>query len=123
MSKKCYKVNFCLWSPTFYILLLLFIIVYCSHTVNLLTNMPVDSFEQLLTPINESGADSIDNKDIEYDGKNMESIVVLLNFLHHRLERVSIDLPTEADETSKQLERQPSMKSFVNILFNVSISS
>ncbi|CAE1329538.1 Synembryn-A [Acanthosepion pharaonis] len=58
-----------------------------SHTVNLLTNMPVDSFEQLLTPINESGADSIDNKDIEYDGKNMESIVVLLNFLHHRLER------------------------------------
>lgn len=57
-----------------------------SHTVNLLTNMPVDSFEQLLTPINESGADSID-KDTEYDGKNMESIVILLNFLHRQLER------------------------------------
>lgn len=99
-----------------------FYISYCSHTVNLLTNMPVDSFEQLLTPINESGADSIDNKDIEYDGKNMESIVVLLNFLHHRLERVSIDLPMQVEEFPKLHQRRASLKLNVDIQLEVSIS-
>ncbi|XP_029638977.1 synembryn-A-like [Octopus sinensis] len=59
-----------------------------SHTVNLLTNVPATSYEQLLTPLTDSGADSV-TKDNETEGKNMESIVVLLNFLHQRLRKVS----------------------------------
>lgn len=58
-----------------------------SHTVNLLTNMPPDSYEELLTPLNESAACVDDNKDFEYDGQNMEGVVVLLHFLDKRLDK------------------------------------
>ncbi|PVD33593.1 hypothetical protein C0Q70_04850 [Pomacea canaliculata] len=57
-----------------------------SHTVNLLINIPTDFYEELLTPLNESDVHGIENKDIEYDGKNMEAIISLLDFLQYRLE-------------------------------------
>lgn len=58
-----------------------------SHTVNLLTNMPPDSYEELLTPLTESAACVTDNKDFEYDGQNMEAIAALLQFLDKRLDK------------------------------------
>ncbi|KAK7465075.1 hypothetical protein BaRGS_00037733 [Batillaria attramentaria] len=57
-----------------------------SHTVNLLINIPTDFYEELLTPLNESDVRGVENKDIEFDGKNMEAILALLDFLQHRLE-------------------------------------
>ena len=63
-----------------------------SHTVNLLINMPRDCYEELLAPLQEGDVADIENKDIEYDGKNMEAIVILLNFLYKRFDRVSIQL-------------------------------
>ncbi len=56
-----------------------------SHTVNLLTNMPRESYEELLTPMTEEAAGGMENKDIEYDGKNMQAILTLLEFLDKRL--------------------------------------
>lgn len=58
-----------------------------NHTVNLLTNMPPSCFEELLMPLNEGAVGGHDNKDIEYDGQNMEAIVVLLDFLDRRLDK------------------------------------
>lgn len=63
------------------------ILFCCSHTVNLLTNMPKESYEELLTPL--SDREVVDSKDIEYDGKNMEAILVLLDFLNARLDVVN----------------------------------
>jgi len=62
---------------------------YFSHTVNLLINMPRDCYEELLAPMSEVDVTG-DNKEVEYDGKNMEAIVILLNFLHDRMDRVQI---------------------------------
>ncbi|XP_052268308.1 synembryn-A-like [Dreissena polymorpha] len=58
-----------------------------SHTVNLLINMPRDCYEELLAPMNEGEVSGLENKEVEYDGKNMEAIVILLNFLHERMDR------------------------------------
>ncbi|KAK3611621.1 hypothetical protein CHS0354_018317 [Potamilus streckersoni] len=58
-----------------------------SHTINLLINMPKDCYEELLIPLNEGDVGSVENKDVEFDGKNMEAIVILLNFLYRRLDR------------------------------------
>ncbi|XP_046574686.1 synembryn-A-like [Haliotis rubra] len=63
-----------------------------SHTVNLLINIPVDFYEELLTPLNESDVRGVENKDVEYDGKNMEAIIVLIEFLSKRLDRPSKSL-------------------------------
>ncbi|CAG5132458.1 unnamed protein product [Candidula unifasciata] len=54
-----------------------------SHIVNLLINIPADFYEELLTPVveDEKGVE----KEMEYDGKNMEAISVILDFLDHRL--------------------------------------
>lgn len=60
-----------------------------SHTVNLLINIPTDFYEELLTPLNETDVQGVENKDIEYDGRNMEAIISLLEFLQHRLDTVS----------------------------------
>ena len=60
----------------------------CSHTVNLLTNMPQESYEELLTPLNEGAVGGAENKDVEYDGKNMEAIITLMAFLDKRLDVV-----------------------------------
>lgn len=60
-----------------------------SMTVNLLTNVPSDCYEELLTPLNEDDDDiGLENKEAEYDGKNMEAILVLLEFLNRRLDKV-----------------------------------
>ena len=64
-----------------------------SHTVNLLINMPRDCYEELLAPLQEGDVADVENKDIEFDGKNMEGIVVLLNFLYKRFDRVSCVFP------------------------------
>ncbi|XP_060555922.1 synembryn-A-like [Ruditapes philippinarum] len=58
-----------------------------SHTVNLLINMPRDCYEELLAPMAEVDLTGIENKEVEYDGKNMEAVVILLNFLYERLDR------------------------------------
>ena len=50
--------------------------------------MPGDSYEELLTPMTEGAAGGLDNKDVEYDGQNMEAIVILLEFLDKRLDKV-----------------------------------
>lgn len=58
-----------------------------SHTVNLLINMPRDCYEELLAPMAEVDLSGVENKEVEYDGKNMEAVVILLNFLYERLDR------------------------------------
>lgn len=63
-----------------------------SHTVNLLINMPRDCYEELLAPMSEGDISGLENKEVEYDGKNMEAIVVLLNFLYDRFDRPSKSL-------------------------------
>lgn len=52
--------------------------------------MPRESYEELLTPVNEDTTGTVEQKDIEYDGKSMEAVVKLLEFLENRLEVVSI---------------------------------
>lgn len=52
--------------------------------------MPKDCYEELLIPLIEVDVGGIENKEVEFDGKNMEAIVVLLDFLYRRLDRVSI---------------------------------
>ena len=54
--------------------------------------MPRDCYEELLAPLQEGDVTEIENKEIEYDGKNMEAIVILLNFLYKRFDRVSIHI-------------------------------
>ena len=56
--------------------------------MNLLTNIPKDCYEELLIPLNEADISGVENKEVEYDGKNMEGIIVLLDFLYKRLDRV-----------------------------------
>jgi hypothetical protein len=66
------------------------------NTVNLLTNMPRESFEELLTPATDSdtgsepcaaaAASSCD--DLVYDGKNMEAIAELLEYLKKHIDVV-----------------------------------
>ncbi|RWS21845.1 synembryn-A-like protein, partial [Leptotrombidium deliense] len=56
-----------------------------SHTINLLTNMPPSSFEELLVPIEEIG--KINSSKYEYEDMNVEAILVLLDFLEKRLEK------------------------------------
>jgi hypothetical protein len=50
--------------------------------------MPRDCYEELLAPMAEVDLSGIENKEVEYDGKNMEAVVILLNFLYERLDRV-----------------------------------
>ena len=50
--------------------------------------MPRESYEELLTPLNEGVVGGMDNKDIEFDGKNLEAVVTLLDFLEKRLDVV-----------------------------------
>lgn len=52
--------------------------------------MPRESYEELLAPVNEDTTGAAEQKDIEYDGKNMEAVVKLLEFLENRLEVVGI---------------------------------
>jgi hypothetical protein len=51
-----------------------------SHTVNLLTSIPNSCYTELTTP---ASADL--NKEFEYDGRNMEAVDVLVNFLSNKL--------------------------------------
>lgn len=54
-----------------------------NHTVNLLTSIPSNCYEELMTPIQRSTRDP--EKDVEYDGRNMEAVAVLIEFLHMKL--------------------------------------
>lgn len=58
-----------------------------SRTVELLCNMPGQSYEELLSKISELGRP--ENPEHEYDEMNMEVIAVLLNFLQYKLDDVS----------------------------------
>ncbi|CAF0924885.1 unnamed protein product [Didymodactylos carnosus] len=53
-----------------------------NHIINLLTNMPKTCFEELLTPVND---DESEDSDYEYEGKNMEAINIILQFLDYRI--------------------------------------
>ncbi|CAF1311459.1 unnamed protein product, partial [Didymodactylos carnosus] len=53
-----------------------------NHIINLLTNMPKTCFEELLTPVNN---DENEDSDYEYEGKNMEAINIVLQFLDYRI--------------------------------------
>jgi len=55
-----------------------------SHIVNLLVNIPSELYEELLTPV--IGDDRGDDKEMEYEGKNMEAIAVILDFLDRKME-------------------------------------
>lgn len=58
-----------------------------SHTVNLLTNMPASSYEELLIPLTDIPGDKSNNKEYEYEGMSLEVIVVLLKFMENRLDK------------------------------------
>lgn len=53
----------------------------CSHTVNLLGNLPLKCLDVLLLPKVQPGS-------LEYMGVNMDAVNVLLDFLDRRLDRV-----------------------------------
>ncbi|GLH14115.1 Synembryn [Gryllus bimaculatus] len=55
-----------------------------NHTVNLLVSIPSNCFEELMTPIQPDGADL--PKDLEFDGRNMQAVAVLLRFLEKQLD-------------------------------------
>lgn len=57
--------------------------------VNLLINVLLDCYEELLIFLNEDDEDiGLENKEVEYDGKNMEVILVFLEFLNRRFDKV-----------------------------------
>lgn len=57
--------------------------------VNLLINVLLDCYEELLIFLNEDDEDiGLENKEVEYDGKNMEVILVFLEFLNCRFDKV-----------------------------------
>ncbi|XP_043938755.1 synembryn-A [Protopterus annectens] len=53
---------------------------FCSHTVNLLGNLPLMCLDVLLFPKVHSGS-------VEYMGMNMDAVCVLLDFMEKRLDR------------------------------------
>lgn len=53
---------------------------FFSHTVNLLTSVPFKCYSEMTTP-----ATSDLPKELEFEGRNMEAIEVLLEFLDQRL--------------------------------------
>ena len=84
-----------IWIASCIAYLSLYLFLQClliSHTVNLLTNMPRESYEELLTPLTEGAIGGHANKDLEYDGNNMEAVNVLLDFLDKRLDTVSVSI-------------------------------
>lgn len=58
-----------------------------SHTIDLLTTMPMSTYEELLTPV-LCPEDEKDNPMV-YEGMDMEAVCILLAFLERRLEKVS----------------------------------
>jgi hypothetical protein len=52
--------------------------------VNLLINVPDNCYEKLMTPVQRSPHDP--GKEFERDGKNMEALAVLLDFLDLKLD-------------------------------------
>ncbi|XP_069680311.1 synembryn-A [Periplaneta americana] len=54
-----------------------------NHTVNLLMSIPSNCYEELMTPVQRSPHDP--PKEFEYDGRNMEAVAVLLDFLNYKL--------------------------------------
>ncbi|ESO01502.1 hypothetical protein HELRODRAFT_174453 [Helobdella robusta] len=59
------------------------------HTVHLLTVVPSDSYEELLTPAEIKVTHLLTCEDSEYEGKNMDAIIVLLEFLKIQLDKAS----------------------------------
>ncbi|GIY83221.1 hypothetical protein CDAR_367022 [Caerostris darwini] len=59
-----------------------------SHTVDLLTNMPVCSYEELMTPVVKMEED----RSYIYDGMDMEAISVLIDFLEMRMNKPKIPI-------------------------------
>jgi hypothetical protein len=47
-------------------------------------NLPENCYEKLMTPVQRSLCDP--DKDFEFDGKNMKSVAVLLDFLSYKLD-------------------------------------
>ncbi|KAJ9585217.1 hypothetical protein L9F63_002980, partial [Diploptera punctata] len=54
-----------------------------NHTVNLLTSIPSNCYEELMTPVQRSTRDI--DKDLEFDGRNMQAVAVLVEFLDMKL--------------------------------------
>jgi len=79
------------------------ILIFFSHIINLLTNMPKTCFEELLSPAvleDENGND-------EHNGKNMEAINIILRFLDHRITKAEV----------RRKKQQVEMKNFFNSNF------
>lgn len=57
--------------------------LFCSHAVNLLSNLPPAYLDVLIDVPVQGGLE-------KYDGKNMDSIQVLLEFLEKRIDKVSM---------------------------------
>ena len=74
--------------------------------MNLLVNIPADFYEELLTPMVDMAEDDrVDIKEMEYDGKNMEAVTVLLGFLDRRLSMVCSEFLEKHWKLYKCLER------------------
>ena len=58
-----------------------------SHVVHLLTVMPSESYEELMTPA-EVKVTGDNMEEVEFEGKSMAAIVVLLQFLKTQLNKV-----------------------------------
>ncbi|XP_022249820.1 synembryn-A-like isoform X2 [Limulus polyphemus] len=58
-----------------------------NHTINLLNNMPHASYEELLTPLTDIPGGKTDNKNLQYEGMNMEAVSVILEFLQKKMDQ------------------------------------
>lgn len=65
------------------------------HIVNLLMNTPHNSFEKLMPPVQRYPQDPA--KEFEYDGRNMEAVAKLLDFLDYRLDLTEENMRSQYD--------------------------
>jgi len=71
-----------------------------SHTINLLTNMPSSTYEELLVSVEEIG--KIGNPKYEYEDTNVEAVAVILDFLERRLSHFNLKDGSSVSNTPQQ---------------------
>ncbi|KAG1714950.1 Synembryn-A [Nymphon striatum] len=73
-----------------------------GHIINLLTNMPSSSYEQLLSPQSLNTSKIQISKDNVYDGMNVEAVASILHFLKKQLDD-SMNAPSQKESLAPVL--------------------
>ncbi|XP_067000319.2 synembryn-A [Anabrus simplex] len=72
-----------------------------NHTVNLLMSIPSNCYEELMTPVQKDAREL--PKGLEMEGRSMEAIAVLLQFLEQRLDNMSQGVRSQSEVLSPVL--------------------